>query len=140
MKNYLEHKDKVKYVDGLLSHSQEWQWFIDLLIKTFDIHEVKSWSDYERLSRSVQDIFDYFVKILKVSDKTWAFSQSEFYEIWEIARYYIGIQTFDTCSSKIRSSLAKLLLFCIWITKLGNSSRGSDTTYIYDIRILSQKN
>ena len=140
MKNYLEHKDKVKYVDGLLSHSQEWQWFIDLLIKTFDIHEVKSWSDYERLSRSVQDTFDYFVKILKVSDKTWAFSQSEFYEIWEIARYYIGIQTFDTCSSKIRSSLAKLLLFCIWITKLGNSSRGSDTTYIYDIRILNQKN
>lgn len=140
MKNYLEHNDKVKYVDGLLSHSQEWQWFIDLLIKTFDIHEVKSWGDYEILSHSIQDIFDYFVKILKVSDKTWVFSQNEFYEIWEIARYYIGIQTFDTCSSKMQSSLAKLMLFCIWITKLGNSSRGSDASYIYDIRILNQKN
>lgn len=48
MKNYLDHNDKVKYVDGLLSHSQEWQWFIDLLIKSFDIHEINSWDDYEK--------------------------------------------------------------------------------------------
>lgn len=140
MKNYLEHNDRVKYVDGLLSHSQEWQWFIDLLIKTFDIHEIKSWKDYEKLSCFIKDILGYFVNILKVSDKTWAFSKREFYEIWEIARYYTGIQTFDVCSSKIKSSLAQLVLFCIWLTKLENSSRESNASYIYDIRILNQKN
>ncbi|OUN92648.1 hypothetical protein B5F98_11335 [Pseudoflavonifractor sp. An44] len=140
MKNYLDHNDKVKYVDGLLSHSQEWQWFIDLLIKSFDIHEINSWDDYEKISHSVRDIFNYFIQISKISDKTWVFSQNEFYEIWEIARYYLSIQTFDACSSKIKSSLAKVMLFCVWLTKLGNLSCNSDTSYIYDIRILNQKN
>ena len=27
--NYLEHEKTVKYVDGLLAHSQDWQWMID---------------------------------------------------------------------------------------------------------------
>ena len=29
--NYLEHKTKVKYGDGLLAHSQEWQWLIRVI-------------------------------------------------------------------------------------------------------------
>ena len=31
--NYLEHETEVKYVDGLLAHSQEWQWLIEKLKK-----------------------------------------------------------------------------------------------------------
>ena len=29
MKNYYEHETKVKFSDGLLSLSKDWQWFID---------------------------------------------------------------------------------------------------------------
>ena len=30
LRNYLDHKDEVKYVDGLLANSQEWNWFIEM--------------------------------------------------------------------------------------------------------------
>ena len=31
MRNYLDHKDEVRYIDGLLANSQEWNWFIELV-------------------------------------------------------------------------------------------------------------
>lgn len=44
--NYLEHKTQVKYVDGLLAHSQEWQWLIDEIQERFEIKEITSWEQY----------------------------------------------------------------------------------------------
>lgn len=140
MNNYLEHADKVKYIDGLIAHSQEWQWFIDLLYKTYDIHDVDSWYDYENISSISQTVFNYFVEILKISDKAFAFPSIELAEIWEIARYYIGSQTLCECSAKTKTSFSKLMLFCIWVTKLGNASHESEPNCTYDIRILTQKN
>lgn len=140
MNNYLEHADKVKYIDGLIAHSQEWQWFIDLIYKTYDIHEINSWHDYENISSVARAVFNYFIKILEVSDKTFAFPSIELAEIWEIARYYIGSQTLGECSAKIETSFSKLMLFCIWVTKLRNASHESEPNCTYDIRILTQKN
>ena len=37
--NYLEHKTQVKFVDGLLAQSQEWQWLIDEIQERFEIKE-----------------------------------------------------------------------------------------------------
>ena len=68
MKNYLEHADKVKYVDGLLAHSQQWQWFIDLIQDTFEITAINSWNEYESCNRHLQDVFGYFIRIQEVSD------------------------------------------------------------------------
>lgn len=28
---YLDHEEQVKFVDGVLAHSQEWQWLIDII-------------------------------------------------------------------------------------------------------------
>lgn len=139
MDNFLSHPDKVKYIDGLIAHSQEWQWFIDLLIVTFDVHEITSWSEYEATSQSARNVFEYFVKILQISKKNWSFSQNLFSEIWEIARYYIGIQTLDECATKIKSSFSQLFLFCIWLTKIENSCQ-ENANYLYNTHILNQKN
>lgn len=35
MKNYFEHEVKVKFFDGILEHSGEWQWFINYIEKEF---------------------------------------------------------------------------------------------------------
>lgn len=40
--NYLEHKTQVKFVDGLLAQSQEWQWLIDEIQERFEIKEITS--------------------------------------------------------------------------------------------------
>jgi len=140
MKNYLEHDDKVRYGDGLLAHSQEWQWFVDLLHETFEVNEVRSWKEYENSVHTLRNVFSYFVRILEVSDRNWNFPKSEFAEIWEIARYFLGKQTRNECFSRISTMYGKIMLFCVWITKLSNASQGGDVTCIYDIRILKQRN
>ena len=39
MKNYLEHDDKVRFVEALLSKSQDWRWFIELIEATYEIND-----------------------------------------------------------------------------------------------------
>ena len=140
MKNYLEHDEKVKYVDGLLDHSQQWQWFIDLVHDTFEVEEINSWEDFENSNQPLREVFGYFVKIQEISNGTWTFSKREFNELWDIASYFLGKSTLEECSLKIETTLGKTMLFCTWITKLGNASQPSPTAYIYDIRILNQRN
>ena len=140
MKNYLDHEDKVKYIDGLLARSQDWQWFIDLLQETFDIHDVASWAEYESNLKPTQDVLSYFVKVQEVSEMSWKLSKTEFAELWAIARFYSGALGFEECRSMTTTNLGKLVLFCIWITKLENAGLQSNAKYIYDTRILNQKN
>ena len=136
--NYLDHKTKVKYVDGLLARTQEWQWLIDEIEKQFEIKEITSWEQYIAESASIRTIFGYFVKILNVCDKEWIYTKEEFKEIWEIAKYYIGSNNINDCIDRIKHNQCRLFLLCIWITKLENADNKSD--YLYDIRLLNQRN
>lgn len=130
MKNYLDHEDKVKYIDGLLARSQDWQWFIDLLQETFDIHDVASWAEYESNIKPARDVLSYFFKVQEVSEISWNFSKTEFAELWAIARFYSGALGFEECRSMMTTNLGKLMLFCIWITKLENTGLQSSAKYI----------
>lgn len=136
--NYLEHKTQVKFVDGLLAQSQEWQWLIDEIQERFEIKEITSWEQYIAESVFIRNVFGYFVKILNVCDKDWIYSKEEFKEIWEIAKFYIGSVNANDCVDKILHNQCKLFFFCVWITKLENGDNNSD--YLYDIRLLNQKN
>ena len=66
--NYLEHETEVKYVDGLLAHSQEWQWLIEKIQERFEVKEVDSWEEYLNESIAMRKMFQYFVKVLEVCD------------------------------------------------------------------------
>ena len=35
--NYYEHEIKVKFIDGVLAHEQDWEWFIQHTENTFDV-------------------------------------------------------------------------------------------------------
>lgn len=59
--NYLEHETQVKFVDGLLAQSQEWQWLIDEIQERFEIKEITSWEQYIAESVSIRNVFEYFV-------------------------------------------------------------------------------
>lgn len=78
--NYLEHKTQVKFVDGLLAQSQEWQWLIDEIQERFEIKEITSWEQYIAESVSIRNVFGYFVKILNVCDKDWM-TEAQQYEL-----------------------------------------------------------
>ena len=56
--NFYEHEDRVKIIDHILSHEQNWDWFIELTEKTFEV-ELNSTSIIEAQNsfRDVRDVF-----------------------------------------------------------------------------------
>ncbi len=136
--NYLEHKTKVRYGDGLLQHSQEWQWMINEIEECFEIKEINSWKQYLSESGPIRDVLGYFVKILEICNKSWTYSKKEFEEIWEIAKFYVGSVDVNECVNNVSHNQCKLLFWCVWITKLENGDNESE--YLFDARLLTQKN
>lgn len=136
--NYLEHETEVKYVDGLLAHSQEWQWLIEKIQERFEVKEVDSWEEYLNESIAMRRMFQYFVKVLEVCDGEWKYRKVIHAEIWEIAKFYIGKISLDVCMQKVSYNVCKLFLLCVWITKL--EKKDNEFEILYDIRLLSEKN
>ena len=91
MRNYLDHKDEVRYVDGLLANSQEWNWFIELVESTYDFEDINDWSSFR--GSNLNQIFSKCIKILEV----------------------------EQCKELIQSNYSKLLFLTVWITKLENN-------------------
>lgn len=90
--NYLDHKTEVKYVDGLLAHSQEWQWLINEIENNFQINKIGSWEQYLIESQHIKDIFKYFVKILEICDKEWKFSKKILKKYGKLQNFILGLQ------------------------------------------------
>lgn len=46
---YLDHEERVKFVDGVLAHSQEWQWLIDIIVVALPICHLKDFIACHRI-------------------------------------------------------------------------------------------
>jgi len=138
MKNYLEHENKVKYIDGLLAREQEWQWFIDCIEESFELKEINSWSEYLDRNKAARDIYSYFINILEVCDKEWIVKNEILKDIIVVSRFYLGIVDANFCKEALQSNVGKLLFLSIWVTKLENQD--NHTTYIADMRFFIQRN
>ncbi len=62
--NYLEHETEVKYVDGLLAHSQEWQWLISQTEENFELKNVASWEEFRTNNSPARNVLSYYISIL----------------------------------------------------------------------------
>lgn len=136
--HYLEHETEVKFYDGFLEKSQDWQWFIDEIEQNYKIDITNSWENFVNKSYSARDVLSYFVKILQVCNKEWNFKNAIFKEIWEISKYFLGSITLNDCKGQLNTKDSKILLLCVWITKLINSDNGCD--FLFNIGILREKN
>ncbi|MCI7088023.1 MAG: hypothetical protein MR954_09455 [Lachnobacterium sp.] len=66
LRNYLEHNDEVKYVDGLLANSQDWDWFTELIEANYDIEDVNDWGAFR--GSHLNQIFSKYIKILEIGN------------------------------------------------------------------------
>ena len=57
---YLDHEERVKFVDGVLAHSQEWQWLIDIIGEKAEFKDIDSWGDFVNERIQLQTIYEYF--------------------------------------------------------------------------------
>lgn len=136
LKNYFEHKDKVKYVDGLLANSQDWDWFVKYVEENYDFKDINDWMAFK--GSYLQDIFSKCVKIFEVFKGELSVKNKIFAEIINIAKFYLGIITVDECKVFISSNYSKLLFAIVWITKLENKK--SAEQYITDFRLFTVRN
>ena len=71
----MEHEDKVKFVDGVLAKSQEWQWFIECVEQKFELDDIKNYEEFKEKNIPLREILGKFIRIVEVSDKEWIFTQ-----------------------------------------------------------------
>lgn len=137
-KNYLDHEIHVKFVDGILEQSQNWQWFIEYIEDNYDLSDIRSYIEYQNKSKSLVRILRNFINILEICDFSFQFKTILLQEIYEIAKYYVGAIEREDCAKKVSSEFSKILFLSVWLTKLQNS--GNNSKYIIDNRFMNQTN
>lgn len=136
MKNYLDHKDEVRYVDGLLANSQEWNWFIELVERNYDFDDINDWSSFR--GSHLNQIFSKCIKILEVYKGELSVKNSIFKEIVNVAKFYLGIIGVEYCKELVESNYSRILLLIVWVTKLENNQNTEQ--YYTDFRLFVTRN
>lgn len=137
-KNYLDHEIHVKIVDGILEHSQDWQWFVNYVEENFDLSDVDTFSEFQSRSNPLIRILSYFLKIIEICDLDFQFESVLLKDIYFISKYHIGAIGRVECSNGIVTEFSKVLFLLAWLTKLQNSE--NDSKFIIDNRIMTQRN
>lgn len=137
-KNYLDHEIHVKFVDGILEQSQNWQWFIEYIEDNYNLSDISSYTEYQNRSNPLMRILSNFTNILDICDFDFQFKNILLKEIYEISKYYVGAIERENCAKKVSSEFSKILFLSIWLTKLQNS--GNNSKYIIDNRFMNQRN
>lgn len=137
-KNYLDHEIHVKFVDGILEQSQNWQWFIEYIEDNYNLLDISSYIEYQNRSNSLIRILSNFINILEICDFNFQFRTILLQEIYEISKYYVGATERENCAKKVGSEFSKILFLSVWLTKLQNS--GNNSKYIIDNRFMNQRN
>lgn len=138
MNNYFEHEEQVKYVDGLLANSQEWQWIIKYIEENFTLDDVNDWEEFQARDKDLREVLLHFVKIVEVCRNDPKIKNKVCMDLYILAKYYNGIIEQEECKSCITTEFGHALYFVIWLTKLENQD--NKTKYIIDYRLLQQKN
>ena len=123
--NYFEHEYDVKFVDGLLGHSQEWQWIIDYIEERYTFNEVKTWEKFISESYSLRDLVQRFVKILNICDREWKIDNVYVKDAWNLAKYVIGIMNAKIARHSLSTTEGKALLLCFCFCQSNFQPKGN---------------
>ena len=97
MKNYIEHEQRVAYVDGLLAHSQEWNWLITYIETEFDVNfSMSGFKDFDSIYRQIGDVLQMLIKVNEIMKGRLVIHQPWLKEIYTLSLYYLGINDCDT--------------------------------------------
>ena len=138
MNNYIEHNIRVKTREGLLNHSQDWEWYVRHIESNFDLNDIASWDEFMMKSRTLLEILESFVKIVEVSKVPIKSKSSVLSDLIGIANYWMGRLEKSACADMITTNYGYLLLLVVCVTKLENSVTGKKS--IADFSLFTYKN
>ena len=136
-KNYLEHDTKVRIIDGIISHDNNWDWLISSIVDDYNLNDIDSWSAFVTKYNYIKELYSFFIRIIESCELDIKTENSLISDLIIIARYFVGCIN-EPQLSVINTKFGKVLLLIVKITKIENSAIG--TKYISDFGILTQKN
>lgn len=139
MSNYIEHEQKVKYIDGILNKSTDWQWFIDYIEKEFEIDfSLFSFDDFNSIYFKIHEIFESLNKINEIVEGNFIVRKDWLDIINQLSLYYLGLKDYEQCS--FNTDFEKTFFLLIYLAKIASESIYSDTKYLIYTDIIEQNN
>lgn len=135
-KNYLEHEENARAIDGCLSQSQEWDWFIKIVENSFDLEDVKNWQAFLEKLGNLASIYRLLIHIRRVSKCDLNPASAVLTDLIMISDYYNGNIRCQNC--KPSTVFGMYLFLTVWIAKLLNTDNNTDN--IYNAEIFRVKN
>ncbi len=133
-RGYYEHESRVKFTDGLLNQSHDWQWFIELTEERFEHPvEIASVEEFQRAFSSLHDPYVYLARIVdSIGDFKPSFTEPWLEEIYSCVLLRSGLKEPEEFTA--RSGFYGLLGVASYVTCLCN--RLSELQYLIDNRAL----
>lgn len=137
-KNYLDHDEKVRYIEGLLNKSTDWGWFVSCLEENYEFLEFNSWKFIIKNFHETRELYQKFIKILEIENVELKFSNQIFNEIYMVSKFYLGKINKMELINNIQNNYSKVLFLFVWITKLENECNSNE--YVLDMQLFNYYN
>lgn len=130
--NYFEHEQKVKYIDGILSKSQDWNWLIKYIEDHFSVDlSINKFDDFFHVFSEISDIFRYFNSINKYIESELCISQEWLKTIYDFSLYYVGKKKYEDLN--LDTDFNKVFELLIYLAKLNNETNTQKYTIYAEI-------
>ncbi len=138
--NYFEHDVKVKFFDGILEHSCEWQWFINYIEKEFKgFKDITNFQDFLNSYAEIKDIYAYLIKLnSSIGGLKIEFTTTWLKQIYLCTQIYGGTRQINSVWQEFDNNFIKLFATIVHITKIQNIKESSQ--YIFSALIFMQNN
>lgn len=140
MKNYYEHETKVKFSDGLLNLSKDWQWFIDQTEADFNgfTANTTTWGEFLNSYHDISDVYSHLVSIHNLGDINITINKPWLKNVNSLALFFCEKVSFEELWDSFTDEFSKLLLIVIHVTKILNYKNPGN--YIFSVGIFQFNN
>ncbi len=135
--NYFEHEYNVRYVDGILEHSQEWQWLFDYVEKQYSFSNPEDWHEFVHSSIPLEGLVRRFQEVKSICPKEWLIRNAYIKDAWFLSDFSLGIIGEKECLSQLSTVTGKALLLSLWVSSLLNSDNDLSD---FSIKVLQETN
>ena len=137
MKNYFEHEISVKYIDGLMIKSQEWEWLINYIEENFEIDfSINSIDDFMKRFSQISEIFQKFNSINEYLESFVPISTCWIKNLYDLSLYYVGKKEYEDL--ELNDDFQKVFALLIFLAKLNNEN--NEKKYLVFNQVLQQNN
>lgn len=130
--SFFEHEQEVRYMDGILAKSKDWDWLIEYIEDNFTLDcEMKQFDDFNTIFADIADVFRYFNAINEYMDDELKINKQWVRSINELSLYYVGKKNYQELN--LDNDFLKVFELFIFLAKLNNEKNKQKYTIYSDI-------